>query len=76
MLSELPVLSQFPGEEPAKAVIEVRQAPRSQVPCTPALPALLGDQLLLHFTERSPPPPGKVWQRGGGERHAFQVPPF
>lgn len=28
------------------------------------------------FTERSPPRPGKVWQHGGGERHAFQVPPF
>lgn len=71
MLSELPALSLFPSEEPVKAAIEVRQ-----VPCTPALPALLGDQLLLHFTERSPPPPGKVWQRRGGERQAFQVPPF
>lgn len=60
-----------------EAVIEDQQVLRLQVPRTPLTnPYPLGNQLLLHFTERSPPPPEKVWQRGGGERHAFQVPPI
>lgn len=79
MFSELSVPSALCCEEEAiEASLQASSARRSVHENSPQNlppPTLLRDQLLIHFTERLPPPRCQTFPGGGGERHAFQVPP-